>query len=91
MLLVQSIFTMANGMASMMFAGIVKATMWHVADGTLVIILIKPVNCLFYLIATEFNVLDLEIGSKYPFSDISVKELPLGKIIRHIYKDTRNS
>lgn len=57
-LLIQSIFSIANGIAGMMFSGVVWSTMNYVADGTLEIVLIKPVNCLFYLLATNFNVSD---------------------------------
>uniref|UniRef100_UPI004057B882 ABC transporter permease n=1 Tax=Acetatifactor sp. TaxID=1872090 RepID=UPI004057B882 len=57
-LLIQSIFSISNGISGMMFSGIVWNTMHHVADGTLEIILIKPVNCLFYLLATSFSISD---------------------------------
>lgn len=60
-LLIQSIFTMANGMANMLFSGIVWVTMDHVKEGTLEIVLIKPVNCLFYLLATTFSVENLAV------------------------------
>lgn len=55
-LLIQSIFTMSTGIASMFFDGIVWNTMGHVVDGTLEIVLIKPVNCLFFLLASTFNI-----------------------------------
>ena len=54
-LLIQSVFTMATGISNMMFSGIVWNTMYHVKEGTLEIILIKPVDCLFYLLASNFN------------------------------------
>ena len=57
-LLIQSIFSVSNGVASMMFSGIVWDTMHYVDDGTLEIVLIKPVNCLFYLLATNFSISD---------------------------------
>lgn len=57
-LLIQSIFSISNGISGMMFSGIVWNTMRNVADGTLEIILIKPVNCLFYLLATSFSISD---------------------------------
>ena len=60
-LLIQSIFSVSNGVASMMFSGIVWDTMHYVADGTLEIVLIKPVNCLFYLLATNFSISDFGI------------------------------
>lgn len=60
-LLIQSIFSISNGVAGMMFSGIVWSTMNYVADGTLEIVLIKPVNCLFYLLATNFNISDFGV------------------------------
>lgn len=60
-LLIQSIFTMSMGMSSMFFAGIVWNTMSNVVDGTLEIILIKPVDCLFYLLASTFNINSLGV------------------------------
>ncbi len=60
-LLIQSIFSVANGIAGMMFSGIVWSTMNYVAEGTLEIVLIKPVNCLFYLLATDFNISDFGV------------------------------
>lgn len=55
-LLIQSVFTMATGTANMLFDGIVWSTMQRVVDGTLDIILIKPVDCLFYLLAAAVNI-----------------------------------
>ena len=60
-LLVQSIFTISQGIAGMLFSGIVWSTMSYVAEGTLEIVLIKPVNCLFYLLATNFNISEIGI------------------------------
>lgn len=55
-LLIQALFTMSTGVASMFFDGIVWNTMRNVVDGTLEIVLIKPVNCLFFLLASTFNI-----------------------------------
>jgi ABC-2 type transport system permease protein len=55
-LLIQSVFTLATGTANMLFDGIVWSTMQHVVDGTLDIILIKPVDCMFFLLASAFNI-----------------------------------
>lgn len=55
-LLIQSIFTISSGFSNMLFSGVVWVTMDHVREGTLEIVLIKPVRCLFYLIATTFSV-----------------------------------
>lgn len=54
-LLIQSIFTISSGISSMLFDGLLWATMRHVLDGSLEIVLIKPVDCLFYLIASTFG------------------------------------
>lgn len=55
-LLIQSIFTISNGFSSIFFNGIVWRTMDQVREGTLEITLIKPVNCMLYLMASTFNV-----------------------------------
>lgn len=55
-LLIQSIFTISTGISSMFFDGIVWNTMGNVVEGTLEIVLIKPVNCLFFLLASTFNI-----------------------------------
>ncbi len=60
-LLIQAIFSISNGIAGMMFSGIVWSTMHYVAEGTLEIVLIKPVNCLFYLLAINFNISDFGV------------------------------
>ncbi len=60
-LLIQSIFTLSSGLSQMFFYGIVFSTMGHVREGTLEIVLIKPVNCLFYLMATTFNVENVSV------------------------------
>ncbi|HEX3023412.1 MAG TPA: ABC-2 family transporter protein, partial [Lachnospiraceae bacterium] len=54
-LLIQSIFTLSTGISSMLFDGIVWSTMGYVVEGTLEIVLIKPVDCMFYLLASTFN------------------------------------
>jgi len=54
-LLIQSIFTMSTGISNMLFEGIVWSTMRHVQEGTLEIVLIKPVDCMFYLLSSTFN------------------------------------
>lgn len=54
-LLIQSIFTISNGVSSVFFNGIVWKTMEEVREGTLEVTLIKPVNCMFYLMASTFS------------------------------------
>ncbi|MBR3645302.1 MAG: ATP-binding cassette domain-containing protein [Lachnospiraceae bacterium] len=39
---------------------------------------------------TPIDVFITKLGSRYSFMDISVKELPMEKIIRHIYTDTKS-
>jgi ABC-2 type transport system permease protein len=60
-LLVQSIFTISTGISGMFFEGIVWNTMSYVVEGTLEIVLIKPVDCLFYLLASTFNINNLGV------------------------------
>lgn len=60
-LLIQSIFSISNGISNMLFSPIVWSTMHHVAEGTLEIILIKPVNCLFFLLASEISICDFGV------------------------------
>jgi ABC-2 type transport system permease protein len=60
-LLIQAIFTMSIGISSMFFDGIVWNTMGYVVDGTLEIVLIKPVDCLFFLLASTFNISNLSV------------------------------
>lgn len=55
-LLIQSIFTMSTGLSNMFFGGMVWNTMGHVQAGTLETVLIKPVDCMFYLLATNFGI-----------------------------------
>jgi len=55
-LLIQSIFTISNGFSSVFFNGIVWKTMDEVREGTLEITLIKPVNCMLYLMASTFSI-----------------------------------
>lgn len=55
-LLIQSIFTISNGFSSVFFNGIVWKTMDDVKEGTIEITLIKPVNCMLYLMASTFSI-----------------------------------
>lgn len=54
-LLIQSVFTLSAGIANALFNGVLWATMRYVIEGSLEIVLIKPVDCLFYLIASTFE------------------------------------
>ncbi len=54
-LLIQAVFTLSAGIASALFNGVLWATMRHIIDGSLEIVLIKPVDCLFFLVASTFE------------------------------------
>jgi ABC-2 type transport system permease protein len=60
-LLIQSIFTISTGLTSMFFDGIVWNTMGHVVEGTLEIVLIKPVDCMIFMLASTFNLNSLGV------------------------------
>lgn len=76
-LLIQAIFTLATGVASMLFSGILWVTMRFVVEGNLEIVLIKPVDCLFYLIASTFELdsIGLVVGGIIMFV-IAITHLP---------------
>jgi len=69
-LLIQAVFTMSTGVANIFFSGVLWATMRHIIEGSLEIALIKPVNCLFFLIAStvEFSSLSLFLGGGVMFA-----------------------
>ncbi|MCL1884518.1 MAG: ABC-2 family transporter protein [Defluviitaleaceae bacterium] len=83
-LLIQSVFTLSNGIAGMMFGGVLWATMQHVREGSFEVVLLKPTNPLFFLIATNFDVnnLGLLIGGgalfivAVVFADVSLIGIP---------------
>lgn len=51
-LLLQSIFTMADGIAGILTGGVLWVTMQHVKEGSLDTVLLKPVNTIFFLAAS---------------------------------------
>lgn len=55
-LLVQSVFTMSTAFADMTFHGILWATMGHVREGNLEMVLILPVDTMFILMARTFSI-----------------------------------
>ncbi len=69
-LLIQAVFTMSTAIANIFFGGVLWVTMRHIIEGSLEIVLIKPVNCLFYLVAStvEFGSLTLFIGGVVMFA-----------------------
>lgn len=54
-LLIQSIFTMSSGLSSLIFGGVLWTTMSHVREGSFEVILMKPLNPLFFIVATTFS------------------------------------
>jgi len=54
-LLIQSIFTLSLGLALVLFSNVLWVTMQHIREGSFEVVLLRPVNPLFYLIATNFD------------------------------------
>jgi ABC-2 type transport system permease protein len=54
-LLMQSIFILSQGVASIMFSNVMWTTLQHIREGSFEIVLLKPVNPLFFLISTNFD------------------------------------
>ncbi|MDR1838427.1 MAG: ABC-2 family transporter protein [Treponema sp.] len=54
-LLMQSVFTISNGLACIMFHGVLWTTMQHIREGSFEIVLLRPLNPLFFLIASNFD------------------------------------
>lgn len=54
-LLIQSVFTIATGISMTFFEGIFWNTNICIKEGTLDVVLLKPVNLLFYMAATNVN------------------------------------
>ncbi len=54
-LLIQSIFTISTGISNTFFAGIFWETNANIKNGSFEVILLKPVNPLFFIMATTFN------------------------------------
>lgn len=55
-LLIQSVFTISTGISSTLFDGIFWETNNHIKNGSFEVILLKPVNPLFFAMATNFNI-----------------------------------
>lgn len=68
-LLIQAIFTMSSGIAYILFNGVLWATMHYVINGSLEIVLIKPLDSLFYLISStiSFDSIGLLLGGGIMF------------------------
>ena len=54
-LLIQSIFTLSLGLAYVLFSNVLWSTMQHIREGSFEVVLLRPVNPLFFLIATNFD------------------------------------
>jgi len=54
-LLIQSIFLISQGLSSIMFNEVLWSTMQRVREGSFEIVLLKPLNPLFFLISTSFE------------------------------------
>jgi len=54
-LLIQSIFTLSLGLACVLFSNVLWSTMQHIREGSFEVVLLRPVNPLFFLIATNFD------------------------------------
>ncbi len=80
-LLIQAIFTISSGIARILFNGIMWTTMRHIIDGSLEIVLIKPVDSLFYLIASTLSLDSLGLllggGIMFVFSIVHVGAITL--------------
>lgn len=79
-LLIQSVFTMSSGLASLVFGGVMWTTMSHVREGSFEVVLLKPLNPLFYIVATTFSVesvgLFLGGAALFVFSVLHVGAIP---------------
>ena len=54
-LLIQSTFTLSLGFACIVFSNVLWATMRHIREGSFEIVLLKPLNPLFFLIVSNFD------------------------------------
>jgi ABC-2 type transport system permease protein len=54
-LLIQSIFTLSIGLASVFFSNVLQATMQYIRQGSFEVVLLRPLNPLFFLIASNFD------------------------------------
>lgn len=85
-LLLQSIFTMANGVAGIVTGGVLWSTLRLVQDGTLDTILLKPVNTLFLMVASTLEPTNLGLvlggGILYGVSLSQLKGVTLSSFLR---------
>ena len=54
-LLIQSTYTLSLGFACILFSNVFWATMQRIREGSFEVVLLRPINPLFFLIATNFD------------------------------------
>jgi ABC-2 type transport system permease protein len=54
-LLIQSIFMLSLGFAYVLFSNVLWSTMQYIREGSFEVVLLRPLNPLFFLIATNFD------------------------------------
>ncbi|MCL2765689.1 MAG: ABC-2 family transporter protein [Treponema sp.] len=81
-LLMQSIFVLSQGIASIMFSNVLWTTMQHIREGSFEIVLLKPMNPLFFLVASNFDPesVGLIIGGSFLFV-FSLLQIEVASII----------
>jgi ABC-2 type transport system permease protein len=55
-LMIQAVFLLSSGISNMLFNGVLYATMRYVSEGNFEIVLLKPVESVFFLIASAFEI-----------------------------------
>ncbi len=60
-LLVQSVYSMSTGLASMVLSSIVWVTMDHIRGGSFETVLLKPISPLFFIMATNCDVQSISL------------------------------
>jgi ABC-2 type transport system permease protein len=54
-LLIQSIFTLSLGLTCVLFSNVLWSTMQYIREGSFEVVLLRPLNPLFFLIASNFD------------------------------------
>jgi len=54
-LLIQSVFTLSLGFACVLFSNVLWSTMQYIREGSFEVVLLRPLNPLFFLIAANFD------------------------------------
>lgn len=87
-MLLQSIFSIADGMAGIFTGGVLWATMNHVREGSLDTVLLKPVNTLMFLASSTLEPANIGIvaggGILYGISVSHVKGITFGNVVGSI-------